>query len=258
MISAFNASVAEPLRSAQMLLRPKGETKDSSAGSTAGLAGVSGLASRPGTSAFSRHLIKKRACSASSSWPASPWRRSSSARRLPSSFLPDEDQGYIYVGLQLPNASSLQRTSDVARKVGGDHEEHLPGVKTYTSVVGFSLLSTVYNTLQRLLLRVNFKPWSERTKPDESYAAIKAHLTRELTKIPEARAFAFAPPSIPGVGTAGGFTFVLEDRAGKDVAFPRREHLGKFMTAARACKELTGLSTTFLPSGAAGLRQRGP
>jgi multidrug efflux pump subunit AcrB len=96
--------------------------------------------------------------------------------------------------------------------------KNTPGVKTYTSVIGFSLLSTVYNTYSAFFF-VNFKPWSERTKPEESYAAIKAHLNRELGKIPEARAFAFSPPSIPGVGTAGGVTFVLEDRAGKDIAF---------------------------------------
>ncbi len=242
MISAFNALSLSPALCA-MLLRPKGETKGP-------LGGFYGWFNRgfgrvqAGYIGISRHLIKKSvlsfvilACFALAAFFI--------GRRLPSSFLPEEDQGYIYVGLQLPNASSLQRTSDVARKVE-EIMKNTPGVKTCTSVIGFSLLSTVYNTYSAFFF-VNFKPWSERTKPDESYAAIKAHLTRELTKIPEARAFAFAPPSIPGVGTAGGFTFVLEDRAGKDVAF-LAENLGKFMTAARARKELTGLSTTFLPS----------
>ena len=71
--------------------------------------------------------------------------------------------------------------------------------------------------------------------------------TGSSRKIPEARAFAFAPPSIPGIGTAGGFTFVLEDRAGRDVSF-LSGNLDKFMAAARARKELAGVSTTFLPS----------
>jgi HAE1 family hydrophobic/amphiphilic exporter-1 len=164
--------------------------------------------------------------------------------RLPTSFLPEEDQGYVYASLQLPNSSSLQRTSEAARKV----EQVVmgtPGVKSCTSVIGFSLLSTVYNTYSAFFF-VNFRPWSERTKSEESYAAIKAHLNRELAKIPEGRAFAFAPPSIPGVGTAGGFTFVLEDRAGKDVEF-LSENVKKFMAAASKRKELArGLSTTFL------------
>ncbi len=242
MISAFNALSLSPALCA-MLLRPKGETKGLLGGFYAWFNRCFGRV-QAGYVGLSRHLIKKSvlsfiilACFALAAFFI--------GRRLPSSFLPEEDQGYIYVGLQLPNASSLQRTSDVARKVE-EIMKHTPGVRTYTSVIGFSLLSTVYNTYSGFFF-VNFKPWSERTKPEESYAAIKAHLTRELAKIPEARAFAFAPPSIPGVGTAGGFTFVLEDRAGKDVAF-LAENVNKFMTAARARKELTGISTTFLPS----------
>jgi HAE1 family hydrophobic/amphiphilic exporter-1 len=165
-------------------------------------------------------------------------------RHLPSAFLPEEDQGYIFVGLQLPNAASLQRTAEVSRKVE-EIMKNTPGVETYTSVIGFSLLSTVYNTYSAFYF-VNFKPWAERTKPGERFDAIRAHLNQELRKIPEGRAFAFSPPSIPGVGTAGGFTFVLEDRAGRDVAF-LADNLNKFMAAAGKRKELTGLSTTFLP-----------
>jgi HAE1 family hydrophobic/amphiphilic exporter-1 len=166
-------------------------------------------------------------------------------RHLPSAFLPEEDQGYLYVGLQLPNAASLQRTSEVAHKVE-EVLKNTPGVKSYTSVIGFSLLSTVYNTYSGFFF-VNLKPWSERTRPDEQLAAIKAHLNGELHRIPEGNAFAFSPPAIPGVGTAGGFTFVLEDRAGKDIGF-LADNLKKFMDAARKRPELTGLSTTFLPT----------
>ena len=166
-------------------------------------------------------------------------------RQLPSSFLPDEDQGYIYVGLQLPNAASLQRTAAAAEKV----EKVLlktPGVQTVTSIVGFSLFSTVYNTYSGFFF-VTLKPWSERTRPEEQYGAIRSHLSKELGKIPDGTAFSFSPPSIPGVGTAGGFTFVLEDRAGKDVAF-LSDNLAKFMAAARKRPELAQVSSTFLPS----------
>jgi len=165
--------------------------------------------------------------------------------RLHSAFLPDEDQGYVYVALQLPNASSLQRTAATAREVE-DVLKHTPGVQTYTDVIGFSLLSTVYNTYSSFFF-VTFKPWSQRTRPEEKYAAILAHLNRELGKIPDGRAFSFSPPAIPGVGTAGGVTFILEDRAGRDVAF-LADNVNKFLDAAHKRPELGQVTTTFLPS----------
>src|SRR5262249_22125980 len=94
---------------------------------------------------------------------------------------------------------------------------------------------------------VTLKPWDERKSRAEQYQAIKAHLNRELSKVPAAIAFGFSPPAIPGVGTSGGFTFVLEDRSGGDVQFLSK-HLGLFLDAARKRPEVAGLSTTFLPS----------
>ena len=137
--------------------------------------------------------------------------------RLPSSFLPDEDQGYVYINMHLPNAASLERTSAAARQV----EEILastPGVQYTTSVVGFSLLSFV-RTSYNAFFFVTLKPWSERKTRAEQYQEIKARLNRQLSKLPEGTAFSFSPPAIPGVGTSGGFQFVLEDRAGRDVPF---------------------------------------
>src|SRR5258708_6324676 len=72
-------------------------------------------------------------------------------------------------------------------------------------------------------------------------------LNNELSKVPEGFAFSFSPPAIPGVGTSGGFTFVLEDRAGKDVQL-LATNLGTFMDAARKRPEIGGLVSTFLPS----------
>jgi len=167
------------------------------------------------------------------------------ASRVPSSFLPDEDQGYAYINLQLPNAASLERTTRVAKSV----EEILrntPGVEYSTSVVGFSLLSFV-RTSYNAFFFVTFKPWDERTSRAEQFQAIKAHLNQELSKLPEAVAFSFSPPSIPGVGTSGGFTFILEDRSGADVQF-LTQNLRTFMDAARKRPEIASLSTTFLPS----------
>jgi HAE1 family hydrophobic/amphiphilic exporter-1 len=165
-------------------------------------------------------------------------------KKLPSGFLPEEDQGFLYINVQLPFASSLDRTVAVCNKV-----EQLalatPGVKSCTTVAGFSLLSFSRNTYSASIW-VALKPWDERTKPDERYAAIKAHLAQKLAAVPDANTFAFPPPAIQGVGTAGGFTFVLEDRAGKDIPF-LAANVSKFMEAARKRPEIGSISTTFLP-----------
>jgi HAE1 family hydrophobic/amphiphilic exporter-1 len=165
--------------------------------------------------------------------------------KLPSGFLPEEDQGYIFLALQLPDASSLERTDEAARKIE-DMLKKTPGVQHTTSVVGFSLLSLVQNTYSAFFF-VTFKPWSERTKPEEQYAAIKANINKQLAGLSEGLAFAFPPPVIPGVGTSGGFQFILEDRAGKDVPFLAR-NLKTFLEAARKRPELGTLIPTFLPN----------
>jgi len=165
--------------------------------------------------------------------------------KLPSSFLPEEDQGYMYIALQLPDAASLQRTDQVCREIE-DFLSKTPGVQNTTSVIGFSLLSLVYDTYHAFFF-VQFKPWSERTKPEEQYEAIKARLNKYLSSLSEGIAFAFPPPAIPGVGTSGGFTFVLEDRAGKDVPF-LAQNMQTFLAAARKRPELGTLIPTFQPN----------
>src|SRR5882672_1065447 len=132
------------------------------------------------------------------------------ANRVPTSFLPDEDQGYAYVSMQLPNGASLERTSAVVEQV----EKiimNTPGVAQSTCFVGFSLLSFARTTYNATFF-VNFKLWDERKTREEQFQTLKAHLNQELSKLPGAVAFGFSPPAIPGVGTAGGFTFMLEDR----------------------------------------------
>jgi hydrophobic/amphiphilic exporter-1 (mainly G- bacteria), HAE1 family len=165
--------------------------------------------------------------------------------KIPNSFVPDEDQGFLYLNLQLPNAASLQRTDQVMRKVE-DVLAKTPGVKYSTTVLGFSLLSfvrTSYNGFGWITLN----EWGTRKQRSEQVQAIKAHINQELNKLPEGVAFSFSPPAIPGVGTSGGFTFILEDRAGKDVQF-LSDNVNKFMAAARKRPEIAGLTTTFLPS----------
>jgi HAE1 family hydrophobic/amphiphilic exporter-1 len=164
---------------------------------------------------------------------------------LPSSFLPDEDQGYLYINMQLPNAASQERTAAASRDV----EKILsatPAVQYDTSIVGFSLLSNVRTTYNAFYF-VTLKPWSDRKTRAEQYQEIKAHLNQQLSKLPQGTVFSFSPPAIPGVGTSGGFQFVLEDRAGRDVQF-LATNLTKFLAAARKRPEIGTISTTFLPS----------
>jgi len=166
--------------------------------------------------------------------------------RLPPAFLPEEDQGYIYVNVQLPLAASLDRTDEFCKQV----EQILsktPGVQYYTTVVGFSLLSFVQSTYNAFFF-VTLKPWDQRTRPEEQYQAIEARLNREFATLPGATAFTFPPPAIPGVGTSGGFTFVLEDRSGsQDPQFLAR-NLDTFMAAALRRPEIARLMTTALPN----------
>ena len=166
-------------------------------------------------------------------------------RSLPSGFLPEEDQGYLYINVQLPFASSMDRTVDVCKQVEAIALS-TPGVESCTTVAGFTLLSFTRNTYCATFW-VSLKDWDKRTKPEESYAAIKANLGRKLSRLPAAIAFAFPPPAIAGVGTAGGFTMVLEDRAGKDVQF-LAANVAKYMDAARKRPEIASINTTFLPS----------
>ncbi|MGN6593559.1 MAG: efflux RND transporter permease subunit [Terriglobales bacterium] len=165
--------------------------------------------------------------------------------RLPSGFLPDEDQGYVYVNLQLPEAASLQRTGAAADQVVEDLM-HTPGVRYVTSVVGFSLLSYVQTSYNAFFFVV-LKPWSTRTTAQEQYQTIKQSLNRSLAKLPAGTAFSFSPPQIPGVGTSGGVTMVLEDRAGHGMEYLTRE-VNAFTAAARKRPEVASITSSLLPN----------
>src|SRR5512143_1098475 len=164
---------------------------------------------------------------------------------LPGGFLPEEDQGYFFAGIQLPNAASLQRTNAAVREMEKIIME-TPGVEYCTSVSGYSMLSGVVNTYSGFFF-VTLKPWGERKSPEEKYANLLAGLNARLSKLPQGVAFAFSPPAIPGIGTAGGVTFLLQDRAGKDIAF-LAQNMQKFMVEAVKRPEIARASTTFLPA----------
>src|SRR5258706_213759 len=164
--------------------------------------------------------------------------------QLPRSFLPDEDQGYFFLNVQLPVAASLQRTDETARRIEAILKE-TPGVQTYNTVVGFSLLSFV-NTTYNAFYFVTLKPWNERGS-DLTAAAIMHRLNQRLAGLPEAQAFCFAPPAIPGIGTSGGATFMLEDRSGQGIEV-LTQNTDRFLQAARQRPEFASLTTTFIPT----------
>ena len=244
-LSAFNALTLSPALSA-LLLKPK-ERRTARSGPLqrffGGFNRIFGHATE-GYVRWSATLIRKSAVAFAllAVFGAGAWFFSG---RVPSSFLPDEDQGYMFLHLQLPNAASLERTDGACRKIERILAS-MPGIEYTTTVEGFSLLSFVRTSYTGLFF-ITLKDWDERKTKAERYQEILQTLNRELGKLPDGFALSFSPPAIPGVGTSGGFTFVLEDRAGKDVQF-LAANLQKFMAAAGKRPEIAGMLTTFLPS----------
>jgi HAE1 family hydrophobic/amphiphilic exporter-1 len=166
-------------------------------------------------------------------------------QKLPTSFLPDEDQGFFYINLQLPNAASIQRTDEICRKIEAILAQ-TPGVEYTTAVAGFSLLSGVQSSYSGFFF-VTLNPWEKRKEFTEQYQLLKGRLNLQLITLPEGTVFAFSPPAIPGLGVAGGVSFVLEDRADRGTDYLAR-NVDTFLTAAKHRPELARVATTLLPS----------
>jgi multidrug efflux pump len=167
-------------------------------------------------------------------------------KSLASSFIPEEDQGYCFVQVQLPDAASLQRTDAVMRKVD-EMLAHTHGVKSYSGISGFSLLSNTSASYAGLYF-IQLEPWEERRTPELSAKGLMQGLNQKMRQeIPEAIAFAYGPPAIPGLGAAGGFTYMLQDRSAGTVE-QLSETLDKLTQAARKRPEIASLMTTFRPS----------
>ena len=135
--------------------------------------------------------------------------------RLPAGFVPDEDQGYLFVNVQLPDAASMERTDAVCKQVEAVLAR-TPGVADFNTVAGYSLISQSSATYNAFFF-VSLEPWHERHTPETDFKAILAALNREFASIPAAQVFAFLPPAIPGIGTGGGFSMMLQDRSGGPV-----------------------------------------
>src|SRR6516162_3716387 len=241
-ISAFNALTLSPALSA-LLLRPKKQSRGPLAFLFRGFnAGFSKATT--GYVGLCRLLIRRSLLAVlflvlilfATGWLG---------KRIPAGFLPDEDQGYLYANLSLPDAASLERTDNAAKKVE-DILSKIPGVEKVTTITGYSLLSSVTSTYNAFYF-VTLKEWKERTSPEEHIEHIIASANRALSSLPEGRAFVFTPPAIPGIGTSGGVTFMLEDRSGGNVAF-LADQTKRFMQEAAKRPEIARITTTFTPS----------
>jgi HAE1 family hydrophobic/amphiphilic exporter-1 len=166
--------------------------------------------------------------------------------RLPTGFIPTEDQGYAFVALQLPDASSLQRTDAAALKVS-DALMKTPGIGSVIQVNGFSLLTQTQSTNTAFFF-VSFKDWSVRKSKQEQFLAIQQSIAQQLAGNPDGIAFSFPPPAIPGVGTSGGVTFVLQDRSGNDDDSFLTKNLYTFLGALKNRKEIAVAIPAYLPA----------
>jgi HAE1 family hydrophobic/amphiphilic exporter-1 len=242
LISAFNALTLSPALAA-LLLRPRSETH--------GLFGRAGLAFNRmfervtnGYVHINVRLIRKLAIPLVLLAGVSGL-SVAIGRKLPSGFVPEEDNGYAIIGVQLPDAASLQRTKAVFKKV----EEilgHIEGIRTYNTVAGYSFFTGAAASYVGTGF-MGFQPWSKRDKPELTAKSILRKVNAEFAKIPEARVFALAPPAIPGISAAGGFSLFLQDRSGGSVEF-LAQNVKRFVDAARKRPELQNVIPNFSPS----------
>jgi HAE1 family hydrophobic/amphiphilic exporter-1 len=243
LISAFNALTLSPALSA-MLLRPRQESK-----------GLLGRAFGGFNRWFDRmtrgyvdisHLFIRKVVIGFLILGAFTVMAGGLGHKLPAGFMPDEDQGFFFLQLQLPDASSLQRTDAVCRKVEAILAA-TPEIEYYNTITGYGILTNTSSTYQAFYF-ISLKEWSKRPGTDHTAAAVIRRLNQEFRgKINEALVFGFPPPAIPGLGTAGGFSMWIQDRSGGDVAF-LSTNLQRFIEAARKRPEISSINSTFRPA----------
>jgi len=164
-------------------------------------------------------------------------------RRIPGGFLPEEDQGYFLATLQLPSASSLERTNLVAEKVGKIISAE-QNIKTLTTVGGFNFISGAVQTNAASFF-ISMKNWDERPGKANMVSSVIARLNRRLAlEIPEGVSFCFGPPAIPGLGTGSGYTIMLQDKSGGDPQY-LAANTNKFIAAATKRPEIGSAFSTY-------------
>ncbi len=162
--------------------------------------------------------------------------------RLPTGFIPDEDQGKIFVNIQLPDAASLPRSIAVTEKVT-EIAKAEPMIESVIAVPGYSILTSSQASNNALLI-LSLKPWKERTRPELSQDAVLRRLLTKFATIQEAAVAAFGMPSIQGIGSTGGFAFVIQDTTG---THPERlqQAIDAVTAEARKNPALMGVFSTF-------------
>ena len=240
LISAFNALTLSPALSA-LLLRPRKQSR----GPLGLFFGLFNKWFEKGTHTYVKfsHALIRKGLVAMLILGAFVALDGIIARRLPSSFLPDEDYGYLLLNVQLPPAASLERTDQVCRKIE-TILRRTEGVRAFNTIGGFSLLTRVSASYNGFFF-VNLKPWDDRNKAGLDAPGITRTLNEALAaEIPEAFAITLMPPSIPGLGAAGGFSLWLQDRSGGSVDF-LDQNTQKFLAACRTRPELVGVNSLF-------------
>lgn len=160
---------------------------------------------------------------------------------IPTSFVPNEDQGYLVGVVNMPEGSSLMRTQEVSNQAQKIALKN-PAMDLYFDLSGYSFI----DSLNRTNIGTNFlvlKDWSLRKKKSEGADAVQAELTKDFFKIPQAQVFVFNPPAIQGLGTVGGFEFWIQNRGTKDYAY-LEQMTNEFLAKARQRPELAYLVST--------------
>jgi HAE1 family hydrophobic/amphiphilic exporter-1 len=244
-ISAFNALTLSPALGA-LLLRPKGaETKRK--GPLTRIFGLFNAGFERATNGYvslSGWLIRKFVV-ALAILVGFAILAGGIGKSLSQSFLPDEDQGYFIINVELPEAASLQRTVAVMHKID-DILKHEPGVLYGNGIAGYSILSQSTGPRNAVYFCL-LTPYPDRKTIALVATSIVASLNRKLAGLLDAQVFAFLPPAIPGIGQASGIDFFIQDRGGHDVDY-LWQNTQKFLAAARKRPELGGMRFTFSPS----------
>ncbi|QHN03528.1 efflux RND transporter permease subunit [Granulicella sp. WH15] len=167
-------------------------------------------------------------------------------RSLPGGFIPSEDQGYMFLALQLPDGASAQRTDAAQQKITAALLK-TPGIQGVIAVTNFSLLTQVQSTNAGFFF-VSLKPWEARKTKEEQIDYIQGNLQKQLSQNPDGIAFAFPPPSIPGIGTSGGVTMVIEDRTGSDDPMTLTKDVMGFLGALSKRPEIGAAVPSFEPA----------
>jgi len=163
-------------------------------------------------------------------------------RVLPGSFVPDEDQGYFFIVVEAPDTASQSYVAALSEKV----EKILaaePAVADVAVVNGYSLVDGTFRNNAAIFFP-SMKPFEARTDPSQLTFSVLPRLNRQFAQLKEGFVFAINPPSIPGLGTTGGFEFYVQNRGPGDVR-ATAQAVQAYLAAARARPELAGVNTTF-------------